>query len=151
MEKIKGRFGQGGGKRAACISGLVCLFLATGMAQAPARSTVHGTTVTVTFADATLRDVIWELQKQTDFTFVYSTPDVQAVKVNRITAANEDVHAVLDRCLRNTGLTYTVHDGVVAIRRAETGARPAAEQQKRWYREKCSTKRAKPFRAPTSW
>lgn len=131
MRKIKERFGQGGGKRAACISGLVCLFLATGMAQAPARSTVHGTTVTVTFTNATLRDVIWELQKQTDFTFVYSTPDVQAVKVNRIAVANEDVYTVLDKCLHQTGLAYTIQDGVVAIRRTEQTNRPAPEQKKK--------------------
>jgi len=39
MRKNKESLGQSTGKRVLCISGLVCLFLATGLAQAPARST----------------------------------------------------------------------------------------------------------------
>ncbi len=132
MRKNKESLGQSTGKRVLCISGLVCLFLATGLAQAPARSTAQTTaTVTVTFNNATLRDVIWELQKQTDFTFVYSTLDVQNVKVNKVDVVNEDVYKVLDKCLRDTKLTYTIHNGVVAIRHAEEMARTSATQQKR--------------------
>lgn len=64
MRKNKESLGQSTGKRVLCISGLVCLFLATGLAQAPARSTAQTTaTVTVTFNNATLRDVIWEIAK----------------------------------------------------------------------------------------
>lgn len=130
MEKNKESFRQSSGKRVLCISGLVCLFLTTGLAQAPARSTVRNATATVTFtfSNATLRDVIWELQKQTDFTFVYSTPDV---KVSKVDVVNEDVYKVLDRCLRNTNLTYTVHGGVVAIRHTnESGTTSATQQRK---------------------
>lgn len=133
MGKDKESFRQSSGKRVLCISGLVCLFLTTGLAQAPARSTVHNATatVTVTFSNATLRDVIWELQKQTDFTFVYSTPDVKDVKVSKVDVVNEDVYKVLDRCLRNTNLTYTVHGGVVAIRHTnESGSTSATQQRK---------------------
>ena len=32
---------------------------------------------------------------------------------------NELISEVLNKCLRNSGLTYTVHDGVIAIRKAE--------------------------------
>lgn len=131
MRKDNESLGKSSGKRVLCISGLVCLFLTTGLAQAPARSIASGATVTVTFSNATLRDVIWELQKQTDFTFVYSTPDVQSVRVNKVNVVDEDVYKVLDKCLHDTDLSYTVHNGVVAIRhRAESG-RAGVEQQKR--------------------
>ena len=131
MRKDKENFGEGSGKRILCISGLVCLFLTTGLAQAPARSAIPSATVTVAFSNATLRDVIWELQKQTDFTFVYSTPDVQNVKVNKVDVANEDVYKVLDKCLDKTNLTYTIHNGVVAIRHTADMASAAVVQQKK--------------------
>lgn len=131
MKKDKENLGRSSRRKVLCVTGLVCLFLTGGLTDAPARPALQGTTVTVTIENATLRDVIWELQKQTDFTFVYSTPDVQQVKVNRVHAVNEDVHRVLDECLQNTALTYTVHNGVVAIRRqSETTASPAVQQKK---------------------
>lgn len=131
MRKEKENARPGSGKKVLCVTGLVCFFLASGLAQAPARTMAASVAVTVTFENATLKDVIWELQKQTDFTFVYSTPDVQNVKVNRVDAVNEDVHRVLDKCLHDTDLTYTVHDGVVAIRRVAEPSRTTVAQQKK--------------------
>lgn len=81
-------------------------------------------TVTAKFTNMSLNDVIWELQKQTDFTFIYSTNDVKNIKVKNVVANNEVVTTVLDKCLENSGLTYTIHNGVVAIKKA---AKPAAE------------------------
>lgn len=38
--------------------------------------------------DATLSDVLWEIQRQTDFTFIYSTNDVKNVKVRNLRVTN---------------------------------------------------------------
>ena len=35
--------------------------------------------VTVKVKDATLGDVLWEIHKQPDFTFMYSTDDIKAI------------------------------------------------------------------------
>ncbi len=107
----------------------VCLYLFS--VSAWASNGIAAQTVTATFKNATLKDVIWELQKQTDFTFVYSTNDVQKVKVEDMNVMGEEVIKVLNKCLENTGLTYTVHNGVVAIKSAETNTVAAvAPQQK---------------------
>ena len=37
-------------------------------------------TVTMNYRTATLNEVLWEIQKQTDFTFIYSTDDTQGVR-----------------------------------------------------------------------
>ena len=37
-------------------------------------------TVTASFKNATLSEILWEIQRQTDFTFVYSTNDVKQIK-----------------------------------------------------------------------
>ena len=61
-----------------------------------------------------MSDVLWEIQRQTDFTFIYSTNDVKEVKVEHLNVTNEKISAVLDRCLKDSGLGYTVKDGAIA-------------------------------------
>ena len=60
-----------------------------------------------------------KFRKQTDFTFIYSTSDAKKVRVENLNVKNELISEVLNKCLQNSGLTYTVHDGVIAIRKAE--------------------------------
>lgn len=80
------------------------------------------TTVTAKFRNVTLNEVLWEIQKQTDFKFVYSTSDVKKVRVENLDVKNERIAEVLDKCLHNSGLTYSVRDGVIAIKKTETAA-----------------------------
>lgn len=87
--------------------------------------------VSAQFINISLNDVIWELQKQTDFTFIYSTNDVKNIIVKNVSANNEIVTTVLDKCLEDSGLTYSIHNGVIAIKKAEAPAIAiAAPQQK---------------------
>lgn len=88
------------------------------------------TTVTATFKNATLSEVLWEVQRQTDFTFVYSTEEVKNVKVEKLIVNHEKIANVLDKCLKGSGLTYTVHDGVIAIKPVSKVEEMAAPQQK---------------------
>lgn len=85
------------------------------------------TIVNLNAKNVTLHDVIWELQKQTGFVFLYSTQDVEAVRLPEISAAHRSVKDVLDNCLKDTGLTYNIQDDVIVIRKAE--ALPAAPQE----------------------
>ena len=55
-------------------------------------------TVTARFRNATLNEVLWEIQKQTDFTFIYSTSDAEKVKVESLDVKNEPLSDVLDKC-----------------------------------------------------
>ena len=54
----------------------------------------------------TVSDVLWEIQRQTDFTFIYSTNDLKNVKVRNLRVTNGKIAAVLDECLKNSGLAY---------------------------------------------
>ena len=103
-------------------------FIMIGFVQA-ANTAFAQTTVTVNVQDATLSDVLWEIQRQTDFTFIYSTNDVKNVKVRNLRVTNGKIAAVLDECLKNSGLAYVVKDGAIAIRPAnEVNAVKAVEQ-----------------------
>lgn len=85
------------------------------------------TRVDIHARNVTLHDVIWELQKQTGFVFLYSTQDIESVRLPEIKASRESVKDVLDYCLKDTGLTYNIQDDVIVIRKAE--ALPATPQQ----------------------
>ena len=87
-------------------------FTVTGFMQA-ANAVFAQTTVTATFKNATLSEVLWEVQRQTDFTFVYSTEEVKNVKVEKLIVNHEKIANVLDKCLKGSGLTVfiTVHSG----------------------------------------
>lgn len=107
---------------------LIFCTLATGFMQA-ANKVFAQTTVTATFRDTTLSEVLWEIQRQTDFTFVYSTNDVKQIKVKNLNVSNEKIASVLDKCLKDSGLTYSVHEGVIAIKQAEEKASVAPQQK----------------------
>ncbi len=74
------------------------------------------TTITASFRNTNLNDVLWEIQKQSNFKFIYSTNEIDKVTVEDLNVENEEIASVLNKCLANSGLTYTVHNGVIAIK-----------------------------------
>ena len=74
--------------------------------------------VTVKQNDATLSDVLWEIHKQTSFTFMYSTDDIKSVKVGSITLDNASLEEALEVCLTPNGLMYSVNGDVITISKA---------------------------------
>ena len=116
MEKLRNvnRLGKYG--RRLYMTFLFLCITTSGLMQA---SVFAQATVTAKFRNVTLNEVLWEIQKQTDFTFIYSTSDAKKVRVENLNVKNELISEVLNKCLQNSGLTYTVHDGVIAIRKAE--------------------------------
>ena len=105
-------------------------FIAIGFVQA-AELAFAQATVTARFKNVTLDEVLWEMQKQTNLTFIYSTEEAKQVRIKDMDVNNEKVSVVLDRCLRNSGLMYTVHNGAVVIKpNHDAAAKVAATQQK---------------------
>lgn len=108
---------------------LVLGFIAIGFVQA-AELAFAQATVTARFRNVTLDEVLWEMQKQTNLTFIYSTEEAKQVRIKDMDVNNEKVSVVLDRCLRNSGLMYTVHNGAVVIKpNHDTVGQAAATQQ----------------------
>lgn len=127
MEKGPKNTRQRQNKKLFAMACFVFIFLTSGFVQAT--NNVLAQTVTAKFKNATLNEIIWEIQKQTNFTFIYSTNDIQEIKVNNLDANKELATQVLDKCLKNSGLTYSIHNGVVAIKKASAPI-IAPEQQK---------------------
>lgn len=70
------------------ITFLFFCIITTGFMQA-ANKVFAQATVTASFKNATLSEILWEIQRQTDFTFVYSTNDVKQIKVQNLNVNNE--------------------------------------------------------------
>ena len=86
MEKTKRNEGLRRYKRifATC---LVFQFIFSGLLYAAID--LHAQTVTETFKNTKLNNVIWELQRQTDFTFIHRSSEVKGVKEDEGKAKKE--------------------------------------------------------------
>jgi TonB-linked SusC/RagA family outer membrane protein len=94
---------------------LIFSLLLIGCIQASA-SAFAQTTVSLNLRNVTLHQVIWEIEKQTDFDFIYNTEDVDAVKIEKLVLKDQPVEKVLNEAIGKSGLGYTYHDGVVVIK-----------------------------------
>ena len=75
--------------------------------------------LTLKMEEVTLEQLIWEIQKQTDFVFMYGTQDIAKVDKLTVNVADKTVNEILDECLRNTGLRYEISGNAVIIKRAD--------------------------------
>ena len=75
--------------------------------------------LTLKMEDVSLEQVIWEIQKQTDFVFMYGTRDIAKVDKLTVDMTDKTVNEILDQCLRNSGLIYEISGNAVIIKRAD--------------------------------
>ncbi len=72
----------------------------------------------VRLENASLEQVIWELEKKTDFTFMYWTTEIKDVKVS-LNMQQKSMKEILDYCLRDTKLRYEINEETVVIYRVK--------------------------------
>lgn len=72
--------------------------------------------ISLELENVSLEQVIWEIQKKTDFVFMYGSRDIATV--NNLTVREKDkaVQDILRNCLRNTGLKYEISGNAVVIK-----------------------------------
>ena len=64
-----------------------------------------------------LEQLIWEIQKKTDFVFTYGSNDIAGVKNLVVTEKNKTVSEILGNCLKNTGLGYEIIGNGIVIKK----------------------------------
>lgn len=74
-------------------------------------------TVTLKMKNVNLEQVIWEIQKQTVYVFMYGSKEVKAVDSLEIDEKDRPALEVLDKCLKGRDLTYTVEGNNVVIKK----------------------------------
>lgn len=99
----------------------ICLLL-IGMLSANANVFSQNEKVNLSMKNTTLKNVIWEIEKQTGFVFMYSTNDVNKASKLNISVENKAVSEVLENCLKGTNLTFIIQDKVIVIKPAPKAA-----------------------------
>jgi len=72
-------------------------------------------TVSLSFSDTTVEAIIQEIRKQTDIDFIFNHEELEKCQRVSITVTGETVEAVLDQCLKGSGLTHKKVNNTIII------------------------------------
>jgi len=98
---------------------LIGLFLLGGFMQVSANVYSQTANIVLHMKDASLKEVIRKIQRQTEFTFFYSPEDIQNVKVPKIDVEKASLEKALALCLQGTDLMYEVAHKAVIVKRTK--------------------------------
>lgn len=76
----------------------------------------NGQEIVLSMKNVELRDVLWEIEHQTSFTFMYNRQDLDKVGKVSVDLKSKSIDEVLKVCLKNTGLIYIVQDDVIVLK-----------------------------------
>ena len=93
----------------------LCLFC-PGLIMAQEQKSV----INLSMKDATLKEVIWNIEKQSGFVFAYNANDLAKVGKVSVDIKEKTVPEALDICLKGTGLSYVVQENIIVIKQKET-------------------------------
>ena len=96
---------------------LVMLFMLVGFLSASADSYSQNAKISLDLTDAELKDVIKEVQKQTEFTFFYSPEDVKEVKGLNVKVKDTKLEQILDECFKETDLEYEITHKAIVLKK----------------------------------
>ncbi|WP_294143355.1 SusC/RagA family TonB-linked outer membrane protein [uncultured Sanguibacteroides sp.] len=63
-----------------------------------------------------LKDVMWAIEHQTKFIFMYNEEDLDKVGKVNVEVRASDIEEILNVCLKGTGLTYVIQDAVIVLK-----------------------------------
>lgn len=66
--------------------------------------------------NAYLKDILWAIQRQTTFVFMYHEEDLDKVGKVNVEAKASTVEKILSDCLKGTGLTYVFQNEVIVLK-----------------------------------
>ncbi len=75
--------------------------------------------VSLSLKNVFLKEVFSEIKSQTGFTFVYNEKSLKDTKPVDVNVTNEEISGALEKCLKNTNLTFNIDNRVIVI--AEKG------------------------------
>ena len=71
--------------------------------------------VTISLKDAGIEQLLKEIQRQTGLDYIFNHEEIPAGTTINIKVSNETVSYVLDRCFKNTDLSYKIVNNVIII------------------------------------
>ena len=98
----------------------VCFLLCT-VIQVSARANAQNEKMALEMHDASLKNVLWTLEKKTGMVFFYSVKDIEQVAGIDVNAKNKTLSEILTQVLQDTDLTYEITHNTVVLRKKEAG------------------------------
>ncbi len=105
---------------------LLTVFLVAACLQVSARGNAQK--VTMRENNISLQKVFEEIRKQTGYQFFYADEAMKAARPVSISVKAASVEQVLDICLKNQPLDYTISENTIVIKRVSGGVAPTAEK-----------------------
>lgn len=78
--------------------------------------------VTLNLDNTSLKEVFKQLRKQTGYGFLYKEADLAGTSTVSLSFKNKELREVLDKCLSNQPLTYSIEKNFVVIKKKKTEA-----------------------------
>ena len=72
-----------------------------------------------TRSEISLEQLINEIEKQTEYLFIYSKNEVSLTTKVKVTAKNEPVNKILDQALANTNISYELSNNYITLKKSE--------------------------------
>jgi len=73
-------------------------------------------TVTFNLQSVPVKTLFDQIQRQTGYSFVYSTEDLKSLPPVSVNAKNESVNSVLARVLKDTGLAFNINKRIITVK-----------------------------------
>lgn len=104
-------------KKLRLMSKWIFLFVLLGMFNARgAAYSQNEQRVSISMHGAYLKDVLWEIERQTTFVFMYSQDDLDKAGKVDVEVRKLTIGEILKRCLKGTGLTYVIQNEVIVLK-----------------------------------
>ena len=112
MEKTATKKKHSGILRLLWVTHVLLLFT---FASVPAKAgnLLQGYRVNLNLSNVSIKNVIEEIKKQTNLSFVYNELDIQGVGLLNMKVENQTVEKVLDQILKDKRLCYEIVDKVI--------------------------------------
>ena len=115
-KKCKPGFRNQDGSKMWLVMKLTVVMLIIFCLQATAASYSQNQKITMQLNEITLVDLFEQIEEETEFRFIYYSPDIkEQVKVSGV-FNDAYVQEILDQCLENTGLSYKISDKHIIIK-----------------------------------
>jgi len=89
----------------------------------------QSTNVHINVKNATIKEVLLEVRKQADVSFLYNNDELNDNKRVTLNVHNNSVEEILNVLLKDEGLAYSIEDNVISIYKPEKSLPPADKQQ----------------------
>ena len=85
---------------------------------------IHGQKITLSLSNAPLEKAFSEIKKQTGYTFVYTREQLAKTSPVTLQSQQAPLRSVLDQCLSNQPLKYSIDGNYIVIQNRETETQP---------------------------